>query len=102
MKIAFNLEKYSATMVRELMYVTGNWTEGIRVLLILDDFTKGDLKELLDNLDDDDQYKDLFNDLKKDLTRLLDMNKGRQDHSKIEWIDTRGRTTLDEFINAQG
>jgi len=99
-KIAFNLELYSANMVRELMFITAQWTEGIKVLLILEDFIKSDLKELLSDLDEG-QYEDLFDDLKRDLTKLIDMNEKRQDRDKIEWIDTRRRTTLDEYIYAK-
>ena len=100
MTIGINITKYIPDTIRELMFAIKNFN--IEIYMSLEDFTKRDLEDLIQSMEDNDSFGEWFtSDVKElidELKKLLEHNAGRREKDLIQWVDTKGQTSLDQFF----
>jgi len=74
----------------------------IDLMMVLNSFTKRDLKDIISRMEDEEGLGQIFitstKGLLHELKKLLEYNEGRRDGDLISWINTKGQTALDQFF----
>jgi len=100
MRIEIDLNDLSGMALNQLSYIVDEWTTA-KIALVLDNWTKRDLQDLKEEMEDPERTSEVLESLRKEVNHLIEINENLEWVDQITLDDSRNRTQLDVFFNGK-